>query len=1134
MHGRPDPIVCTNCRAENSKDAVFCDNCGARLELICTGCGQTNRPGAKFCNQCGRTLIRPDGATPRTVERFALPESYTPKHLARKILASRDALEGERKVITVLFADLKGSLELLVGRDPEEARMLLDPVLERMMDAVHRYEGTVNQVMGDGIMALFGAPLAQEDHAVRACYAALVMQDSMKRYAAEVQRDHGIPLQIRVGLNSGEVIVRSFHSDLNIDYSAVGQTTHLASRMEQTAMPGSILMTGSTLRLVEGYVEVKPIGPVAVKGFGKPIDVYEAIGVGRMQRRLDIMALRGFSPFVGRKKETRIFEEALEHTTGGKGRMLAFEGEPGVGKSRLFWEFIHSRLSDGWLVLETASTSYGKMTSFKPVIDLLKVYFGIEEREAPRSIIEKVSGKIFSLDSALEPWIQAFLWLLDVPVDNPQWEQLEPPQRRQTALDGLKRLLFSESRKQPVLIMWENLHWIDPESQGLLETLAESLPTSPLLLLVNYRPEYHHEWGDKPFFRQVRIDPLPHENAVALVDALLGKDASVQPLKGLLIERTEGNPFFLEESVRSLVEAKALTGERGKYYLAESPENIEIPPIARAILAARIDRLMPEDKRILQAASIIGKDVPLNLLQAIAEISADLLRGCVDSLLAAEFFYEAKLFPELEYTFKHALSQEVAYLSLPIEKQKQYHGHLAGALEVLFKDRLHEKSEELAYHYNQSGNIEKALDYLIVSAGKADERFAPVESSRYYDEIMDCLDHLPSTLERDRQRIDLRLKQVDMLWVLGKYEEGWRILEENQKLAKQIDDQERLAQIHFQLGGMLYDRMDLDGAYAHHQECYAICRQLGTLEEMRRVYWGLGQSCRAISPDVNLRRTKAIEYHKQGLAHADAAATASIFDLHNAHFLWLLLLFQLGNWDEAMRYLLKAEHIARRLPKGSDVVLRALMKGSIGLSHLLKQQTETHFEMLRESHREAQKAGSHIYTTISRFFLGQGYFLKGDLLRALTHFEAAIRIIEKTENLFYPNVLLWIAETESRLGRLQEAMSHLRRYESIIETHGSIEGLAWFPSHGVFHRVVALIAQQQADPVKAMDHFGQSVNILAEQGYKPDLARTYLALGLFQQDQAQPDEARESLEKAATGFREMGFTVELNQTLDLF
>ncbi|PYM57336.1 MAG: hypothetical protein DMD79_20335 [Candidatus Rokuibacteriota bacterium] len=534
---------CPRCQAENRHGARFCRDCGATFGAVCSACGAKVETGTKFCDHCGAALAA-TSAPAAVPSRFASPESYTPKHLVEKILTSKSALEGERKQVTVLFADLKGSMDLLADRDPEEARKLLDPVLESMMEAVHRYEGTVNQVMGDGIMALFGAPLAHEDHAVRACYAALRMQDSVKRYAEVVRRAEGIPIQIRVGLNSGDVVVRSIGSDLHMDYTAVGQTTNLAARMEQMAMPGSILMLPETLSLAEGYVIVKSLGSMPVKGLPAPVEVYEVVGAGAVRSRLAAAVARGLTRFVGRDAEMTQLHQAIERARTGHGQVVAIVGEPGVGKSRLFWEFTHSHRTQGWLIVESSSVSYGKATAFLPLIDLVRAYFQIETRDEARKIREKVTGKLLSLDRALEPSLPALLWLLDVPVEDPQWQRIDPPQRRQHTLDGIKRLLLRESQVQPLLVLFEDLHWIDGETQALLDSLIESLPTARLLLLVNYRPEYRHGWSGKTYYRQLRIDPLPPESAEELLDTLLGNAAGLQPLKRLLIERTEGNPFF--------------------------------------------------------------------------------------------------------------------------------------------------------------------------------------------------------------------------------------------------------------------------------------------------------------------------------------------------------------------------------------------------------------------------------------------------------------------------------------------------------------------------------------------------------------------------------------------------------------
>ena len=445
------------------------------------------------------------------------PLSYTPQHLAEKILTSRSVLEGERKQVTVLFADLKGSTELIADLDPEAARQLLDPALHHMMEAVHRYEGTVNQVLGDGIMAIFGAPLAHEDHALRACYAALAMQAALRRYGEEVRRSHGLEMHMRVGLNSGEVVVRTISNDLHMDYSAVGQTTHLAARMEQLAPPGGIRLTAATLRLVDGLVQVQALGRFPVKGLPEPVEVFELTGASAVHRRLQAVAARGLTRFVGRQHELEALRQALEQAAAGHGQIVAIVGEAGVGKSRLVYEFTQSDVTRTWLVLEGGSVSYGKATPYFPVLDLLRRYMHLEERDEARTIRAKVTGHVLTLDAALQDIIPALLALLDVAPDDSPFLKLDPAQRRQRTLDALKRLLLRESQVQPLLLVFEDLHWIDAETQALLESLVGSLPTARLLLLVNYRPEYQHGWGSKTYYAQLRLDPLPPASAAEVL-----------------------------------------------------------------------------------------------------------------------------------------------------------------------------------------------------------------------------------------------------------------------------------------------------------------------------------------------------------------------------------------------------------------------------------------------------------------------------------------------------------------------------------------------------------------------------------------------------------------------------------------
>jgi class 3 adenylate cyclase/predicted ATPase len=715
------------------------------LAVACSSCGFSNEPGEKFCGGCGLALEVTVAPVP--APKFASPQSYTPKHLVEKILTSKSALEGERKQVTVLFADLKGSMELLAERDPEEARKLLDPVLEHMIEAVHRYEGTVNQVMGDGIMALFGAPLAHEDHAVRGCYAALRMQDAVNRYSNEVQRSQGIPVMIRVGLNSGEVVVGSVGNDLRMDYTAVGQTTHLAARMEQMAKPGSIMVSNDTHKLTEGFFQYTGLGQVQVKGMSEPVEAYELTAVGPLRTRFEVAARRGLVRFVGRQSEMEQMKRALDLAKGGRGQIVGVMGEPGVGKSRLFYEFKILEQS-GCLVLQAFSVSHGKAYPYLPLIEFLKDYFQIVPQDDERTRREKVAGKVVVLDCSLEDTLPYLSFLLGMPEPSSSLQQMDAQIRRQRTLDAIKRLLLRESLNQPLLVVFEDLHWVDGETQAFLDILSESVASARVLLLVNYRPEYRHSWGHKTYYTQLRLDPLGQ--------ALLGHGASLKTLLRLILEKTEGNPFFMEEVVQTLAEEKVLVGVRGDYRLEQPTSELQIPSTVQVALAARIDRLGAEEKGLLQTLAVIGRLFPMSLIKRVVEKAEDELHRLLFQLQAGEFIYEQPAYPEMEYTFKHALTQEVAYKSVLIERRQVLHELTGRATEELYPDRLEEHYNELAHHYSSSGNAEKAVVYRNLAGQQAVQRSAHVEAIAHFAAALELIKALPYTSDRPQQELELQ------------------------------------------------------------------------------------------------------------------------------------------------------------------------------------------------------------------------------------------------------------------------------------------------------------------------------------------------------------------------------------------
>jgi class 3 adenylate cyclase/tetratricopeptide (TPR) repeat protein len=776
---------CPRCGQDNPPGSRFCNACGAALEVACPACGHRNSIGSRFCNECGAPGVAPAGT-------FGTPDAYTPGHLAGRIRTSQAELEGERKQITILFADLKASMELLANRDPEEARRILDPLLERMIDAVHHYEGTVNQVLGDGIMALFGAPLAHEDHAVRACYAALRMQESVAGYAAEVRRVHGTPLEIRVGLNSGEVVVRSIGNDLTMDYSAVGQSTHIAARMEQLARPGTILITAATARLAEGWVDVTPMPEVRVKGLAEPVAVYELTGASAARSRLHATAARGLTRFVGRDAEMAQLVQVLARAASGRGQVAAVAGEPGVGKSRLVWEFLRGPRVERWRVLEAASVSYGRGMAYYPVIALLKEVLGLGDAADAALAGERLRALLGA--QAPADVVTPLLALLDAPVADDRWHALEPAQRRERTIAAVKHLALALSERQPTCIVIEDLQWIDAETQAVLDALVDAAPAARLLLLVTYRPEYQHGWSGRMYYAQVRIDPLARPDTTRLLDVMLGPDPGLARLKGLLVERTDGNPFFIEESVRNLVETRALAGEPGAYRLSGRARPVDVPVTVQSVLAARIDRLAAEDKHVLQAAAAIGKDVPLDLLREI-DGPPDVLDQALARLRGAEFLYEVRLFPEIAYTFSHALTLDVALGGLLRDQRRQLDAAIVSAIERAAPERRAEQLDRLAHHALRGEVWDKALVYCRDAGERAAARSAHRAAVRYFEQALEALAHLPAGAAASEAAIDIRLALRYSLSPLGEFSRMIEELRAAERLAESLGDELRLGRV---------------------------------------------------------------------------------------------------------------------------------------------------------------------------------------------------------------------------------------------------------------------------------------------------------------------------------------------------
>jgi len=1079
-------------------------------EIRCPYCQRENPPGTNYCWECGARLARP-----RPHDAAPLPDAF-----GHVIDAPRSALEGEHKQITVLFADVQGSMELIADRDPEEAHNILDPVLERMMEAVQRYGGTTSSLRGDGIMALFGAPLAHEDHGIRACFAALWMQEAVKRYSQEIQRTHGIPIQIRVGLNSGEALVSAIGNEIRRGYTAVGQTVHLAARMEQAAMPGSILITSATLRLAEGYVQAKALDKLTVKGLSGEIDAYEVTGAQAVRTRLHAAATRGLTRFVGRDTEIHQLATAWQRAMSGRGQIVSIVGDPGVGKSRLIYEFERSRPQERWLILESRSVSYGKVSPYSPIIELLKSYFTIGDRDDENVIREKVRARLLGFNGSFKACIPAILGLLDVPSGDSEWEKLDPEVRRQKTYDAVRQLLLRASQAQPVLLVMEDLHAIVSETQSILDYLIESVPLARMLMLVSYRPEYRHNWHSKSYYTQLRIGPLESDGVETFLDALLGADATLLPLKRLLLEQTAGNPFFLEESVRSLVEAKKLVGEPGAYRFVESLIKINVPSTVQPIIAERIDHLPSIQKQLLQAAAVIGTTVPYSLLYAIVNLPDETVRQGLAQLRSAEYLHETDFLPEQKYVFNHSLTHEVAYESLLHERRRKLHVQIMEATEHLYHDRIAEHVEGLAHHAVCGEMWDKAVSYSEQAGAKAAAKSAHLEAAARFSDALAALERLPQSGAVMELAYDLRFRLRASLSPLGDFHRSLELLQEAEAIATTLNDRAKLARV-----------FSFKALY----------------------YWSIGQQRRAIdaSEKALLAAQQVEEAPVQVLAklfagrarHAQGEYGAAIelmnwvigaTDSDRANFLgmanlpsvsartWLSWsLAERGEFGAALACGDEAVYIAEAV---DHLVSRIYAYMAIGIVYSRKGSFDLATEALERAYQMSKRANLRMLRATIAGYLGRTYTLSGDAATAIKILNEAIEAAANME---------LMVDQAMRLMHLGEAYLHIGQpAEATRIAHLAIRQSRDYHQHGARAWALWLLGEINArtDNLPAAEsHYRKAMALASELEMKPLVAHCHFGLGKEQERAGQNERREEHLCAAENIYRSLEMTTWLRQ-----
>ncbi len=1125
-------MQCPSCNYLNREKSRFCKECGAKLVLVCPKCGNKLDLEAKFCDECGYNLKLPAEAEekPSLVEKVTEEFQdkalrHIPKNLAEKILNNRASLEGERKQVTVLFADVSGFTSLSEKLDPEEVRALINRCFEIIIEEVHRYEGTINQFTGDGVMALFGAPITLEDHPHRAVSSALAIQRSLNKYGDELKKERGIDLKMRIGINTGLVVVGSIGNDLRMDYTAMGDTINLASRLESLAEPGTILISESTYKPVQDYFDVKSLGHLAVKGKALPVKAYRVRRIKRSIAPLDIAKGKGLTKFVGREKELEILIDRLGKIKEGLGQVVGIVGEAGVGKSRLIYEFRESIEKEKITYLESRCLSYGLATPYLPIIDHIKSNCGIEAIDDEPTIKKKLESEIERMGVGLE-WILPYLYhLLSLKESEDFLKGLDERGKKRRIHEALRSLYLKGSQIRPLVVTIENVYWMDNASAEYLTYLGEGLHGYPFLLLLTYRPGYAHPFIGKSYYTQISLNQLTKRESIQLIEALLGGKEAPRDFMRLITEQAEGNPFFIEEIIRSFKEGGVLKSENGGYILTKDISKLEIPDRVQNVIMARVDRLDENLKKTLRYASVIGRDFSLNLLRKIPDIG-DNLEGNLRELISLEFIYEKSIFPVREYLFMHVLTQDVAYQSLLIKKRRELHEVIGDAIKELYEDRLEEYYNILAHHYKNSDNKEKALHYLILAGDKAGGLYSHIEARSYYEEALELLrkptkskenqirttDVIPKLEGKENQirTTDVILKLVGELIFYETAKTCLKLLGEAEKLAEELKDDTRLAKIYYLMGTTIYyasEHPDIGIKFAN--RCLEIAKKIGDEKLIASAYYGLA-SLYFKKGDL----PRATELFLESVTLNERVGNVQVvihsLGLIGTAYSWM------GNLDKGGEYIWKSIKMAEKVGE-----VRRIASGYYYLGHnyVLHGHLKEGVENLQKSISLFKDSGDIYYMLLPTCFLGYGYARLGDTKKGIELLEKNLLMLEEKKGFYWwgPLFHALLGESYLRAGDISKALAYATKAVKLAKKQGNrFEEAYAYRTLGV--------AYTQSGPTywrKGEMCLTESIEIIKETEAEGSLPYSYLALGLLYKSQGQMEKAKEYLEQALPLFEKL-------------
>jgi predicted ATPase/class 3 adenylate cyclase len=1105
-------MQCPKCQFENREGATFCGKCGAGLSLVCPKCNTENPPENSFCDKCGHHLILPSEPTPKDLsfdEKLDKIQRYLPKGLTDKILSQKDKIEGERKQVTVMFCDMEAFTSFTEMLGPEEAYSIMDQVYEILIHKVHDYEGTVNEMTGDGIMALFGAPVALEDAPQRAIRSSLAIHREIAKFSDQLKQEKkDIPsVKMRIGIHTGPVVVGTVGNDLRVEFKAVGDTVNLASRIEGQAQPGTTYITEETFRLTEGLFRFEALGQREVKGKEEPINAYRVIAPSTMRTRFDVSADRGLTPFAGRERELELLLDGFERSKAGRGQAFSIMAEAGIGKSRLLYEFRKAVAHEDVTFLEGKCLSYSKGVPYHLHIDTLKANFDIREGDSDSEIREKVKKGIKIVRADEDSTLPYFLELLSVKDSGIDKISMSPEEKKNRIIEALKQIVLKGSEIRPLILAYEDLHWVDKSSEDVLKFVLESIPGARVLLIITYRPEFVHTWGAKSYHNQLTLNRLSNRESLMMVYHLLRTEDLDRNLEEFILEKTEGIPFFIEELIKSLENLKIIEREDNRYRITKDIREVTIPTTIQDVIMARVDSLLEEIKSLLQTASAVGREFGHYLIQKVTGFAEQELLSYLSALKDSELIYERGIYPQSTYIFKHALTQEVAYNSLLLKRRKEIHEEIGRAIETLYLDRLEEYYELLANHYARSANTEKALQYLDLASQKTAKLNAMEEAKAYFDEAMALLDTLVENKVNRQWRISLLVSQGEAFWLLLKVPEYYDLLTHYESMARGLKNQALLGAFYSRLGHCEYSFGQFDKAIQRMTKAAELCEAEGNTEDAGFAYTWLEWSHLYRSDYDRVLALKENLLHAMERRFNLRCYVMGLCGISRAHIC-------LGCWDEAAQEAQKALKVAEEF---SDNSLIAHAVWTLSMAYTWKGDLARAVEY---GELALQKAPTPADKAWAQRGLGWTLCRTGDTNRGIELLTTALKTLRAQR--WMPGVIpttctlgggYWLAgEADKATKMLEEAMEIADRC-----------GARYYA--GFAQRLLGEIALK-AKPDQAAAHFEKSIAIFREIKAENELALAYAGYGRLHKQQNKITQALEYLTKALEIFERLGTLFE--------